>query len=241
MSTKKKNILFLISLSLIVLAFTAWVPVDQEEQGHSCPPGFASAALLEPIPENGSSSKVLSEWCVEVNEDPSSSQFLEPRDPSSFQTEESEIFINEENETVMGPSLSESYRCVVLLEPIAEGETESKVLGEVCSNNAINEIGGIDLSSSYLVAKFYDRTDYRSLLKEYYGSIPCSSGVSYGRNDLSDDKLDNKFESGSAFSSCNHIEVFDFANHSGVTYACGANCSSFYALNNAVTSWRVTN
>jgi len=66
----------------------------------------------------------------------------------------------------------------------------------------------------------------------------CSPGVSYGVNQLPS-TLDNKYESGKAYSSCDQIEVFDFANHQGATYACGASCSSFYALNKDVTSWRV--
>jgi len=242
MVNKKTNITIVIVLLLLVgVLVTASASSRQERQEHSCPPGFTSAALLEPIPEGGNSSKVLSEWCVEANEDPSFVQMLDPVDPAAFQVEDNNHSLVETNEIVMGPSLAEGYRCVVLLEPIAEGETESKIIGEVCSDKSINEINGVDLSSVYLIAKFYDRTNYKTMLKEYFGSIPCSPGVSYGRNDLADDGLDNRFESGSAFSSCNAIEVFDFVNHTGPTYACGANCPSFYALNNAVSSWRVKN
>jgi hypothetical protein len=239
MFTKKKTLLIVVPLILIGLLLTAWASSNQNGEAHTCPTGFVSATLLEPIPEGGNNSKVISEWCVEKNEDPTSIQMLDPIDPSTHKIEDVQVDITDRNETVMGPSIGEGYRCVTLLEPIADGETESKVLGEVCSNQTINEIAGVDLNSAYLIAKFYDRTNYRTMLKEYFGPIPCSTGVSYGRNDLADDGLDNKFESGSAFSSCNAIEVFDFVNHTGATYACGANCSSFYALNNAVTSWRV--
>jgi hypothetical protein len=238
---KQKNIVLVVAILLMAgLTTAAWVSIDKSGEGHTCPPGFVSSALLEPIQEGENSSKIVSETCVEISED-FSVEVLAPVDPATYKAPDQSELVTEKNETVMGPSLADSYRCVVMLEPIAEGATESKIIDEVCSDKTVNELGGAQLNTLYLVAKFYDRTNYGTLLKEYYGSVPCSSGVSYGRNNLADDGYDNRYESGSAFSNCNLIEVFDFVNHTGPTYACGANCSSFYALNNAVSSWRVKN
>lgn len=239
MNKYKNSIVAMVILLLAVLVVAGWTPnVRAEEANQPCPAGYYSAALLEPIKEGENNSKVISETCMESNESVSV-QMLDPVDPASYESQDLSKIVTEKNETVMGPSVADGFRCVALLEPIAEGATESKIVAEVCSDQTISSIGGVDLNSAYLIAKFYDRTDYRSMLKEYYGAIPCSSGVSYGKNDLADDGFDNRYESGSAFSSCDIIEVFDFINHTGATYACGANCSSFYALNNAVTSWRV--
>jgi hypothetical protein len=131
------------------------------------------------------------------------------------------------------------YRCVVLLEPIQPGEQFSKASEPVCSRGAIDSINGISLDSSYLIAKFYDYTNYGNLLVEYYGASPCSPAASYGIPDLPDN-LDNRFASGEAFSDCDHIYVYDFNYYGEPIYSWGANCPTFYALNDEVSSWETT-
>jgi hypothetical protein len=143
----------------------------------------------------------------------------------------------ERSETVRGPSQETAYRCVSYLEPLQPGEETSKESKMVCSTGTISSIDGKSLDSSFLIAKFYDNTN--SLLIEYYGPSACSDSISYGKTTLPSD-LDNKFASGKVFSDCNLIYVYDFANYSGPSYTCGPNCSSFYALNNYVSSWRTT-
>jgi len=145
----------------------------------------------------------------------------------------------ERSETVRGPSQETAYRCVSYLEPLQPGEETSKESKMVCSTGTISSIDGKSLDSSFLIAKFYDNTNYGSLLIEYYGPSACSDSISYGKTTLPSD-LDNKFASGKVFSDCNLIYVYDFANYSGPSYTCGPNCSSFYALNNYVSSWRTT-
>lgn len=241
MFKQKRITILLVILLLVGLLLTAGRFLKQTvSTGLTCPNGQVVADLIAPIKEGENNSEVLSRFCVEPHEE-TEKQILEPIDPDTFTNRTSIKVELEPNETLMGPSISTEYRCVSILEPIAEGETESKLIAEHCSSQTINEVGGVDLSSAYLIAKFYDRTNFRSLLREYYALNPCSIGISYGRNDLADDNLDNRFESGQSFSSCNTIEVFDFVDHTGATYACGPNCSSFYALNNNVTSWRVKN
>ncbi len=143
------------------------------------------------------------------------------------------------NGIVRGPSGETEYRCVVLLEPIQPGEQFSKASEPVCSRGAIDSINGVSLDSLYLITKFYDRTDYRNLLVEYYGASPCSPTASYGVPDLPDN-LDNKFASGKAYSDCDHIHVHDHNGYEPPSYPCGANCPIFYALNDAVSSWETT-
>ena len=137
-----------------------------------------------------------------------------------------------------GASDDAVYRCVIYLEPIKPGETSSKASEPVCTIGSVDEVDGISLDSSYLITKFYNWTNYLYLLVEYYGGSACSPSIAYGVTDLPD-YLDNKFASGQAFSDCDHINVYDFNNYSGPSYPCGANCSSFYALNDHVSSWTV--
>jgi hypothetical protein len=143
------------------------------------------------------------------------------------------------NGIVRGPSGETEYRCVVLLEPIQPGEQFSQASEPVCSRGAIDSINGVSLDSSYLIAKFYDRTEYGNLLVEYYGTSPCSPTASYGIPDLPDN-LDDKFASGRAYSDCDHIHVYDFNDYGEPWYPCGANRPTFYALNDAVSSWEIT-
>lgn len=236
--SKTKNVVLALVMILTGALITASATKVASQEGLNCPAGYFAAQLLEPIREGETGSRVLSEECVPINRE-GAEMFLEPLDanaPASLPewTNQGE----DVNGIVKGPSNSTNYRCVILLDPIKDGEDESRILGEVCSEGEITEINGYSLQSYYLIAKFYDNTNYGGFEQEYYGSIPCSPGVSYGVNQLPT-TLDNKFESGKAYSSCDQIEVFDFANHQGTTFACGASCSSFYALNNNFTSWRV--
>ncbi|MDY6877747.1 MAG: hypothetical protein SWK90_16315 [Chloroflexota bacterium] len=143
------------------------------------------------------------------------------------------------NGIVRGPSGETEYRCVVLLEPIQPGEQFSKASEPVCSRGAIDSINGVSLDSSYLIARFYDYTNYGNLLVEYYGASPCSPTASYGIPDLPDN-LDNRFASGCVYSNCDNLYVYDFDHHQGPSHHCGPNCWSFYALNDEVSSWRTT-
>ncbi|MDW8234559.1 MAG: response regulator, partial [Roseiflexaceae bacterium] len=92
------------------------------------------------------------------------------------------------------------------------GEEASRASEPLCSTGEIRAINGVALESSYLIAKFYDDTNYRTLLVEYYGASACSSTVSYGVTSLPAN-LDNRFASGETFSNCNLLSVYDFANY----------------------------
>lgn len=187
---------------------------------------------------------VLEPWAVELDSGDENFEtvVLEPIQPGDEGwTVESEPVAQGEavNGIVRGPSNETGYRCVVLLEPVRPGEQFSKASEPVCSDGRVDTVNGVSLDSSYLIAKFYDRTNYTTLLVEYYGSSACSPTISYGVPDLPDN-LDNRFASGQAYSNCDHIYVYDFNNSSGPSYSCGANCPSFYALNGEVSSWRTT-
>jgi len=194
--------------------------------------GLVSASIK---PEAG----VLQEVVVGLQEGIVEEEMLDPIKPGDEGWEVKPYAPTEKSEVVRGPSQETVYRCVSYLEPIKSGEETSKESKIVCSTGSISSIDGISLDSSFLIAKFYDNTGYGSLLVEYYGPSACSDSISYGKTTLPGD-LDNKFASGKVFSDCNLISVYDFANYSGPSYSCGPNCSSFYALNNNVSSWRTT-
>lgn len=197
-----------------------------------CPAGMHMAAFLDPILPGEPASKVVAQWCEEAAP---KGVVLEPLRPEEI--EQPEYRPTETSPIVQGPSDSAGYRCVVVLKPLEEGGGASE---PACGKGRIETVDGISLTSLYLIAKFYDNTNYGSLLIEYYGSYPCSAGYSYGRPDLRADGVDNRFASGQGFSTCNLITVYDLYNYSGPSYACGPNCPTFYALNDAVSSWTIT-
>lgn len=129
-------------------------------------------------------------------------------------------------------------RCVIFLEPIQPGESSSKASTPVCSTGKVDSVNGYSLATSYLIVRFYDNTNYNTLLVEYYGGSACSPSISYGVESLPSN-LNNKFASGMSYSNCNYIWVYDFSGYGGPSWTC-AGCSTFYALNDHVTSWRVT-
>jgi len=250
---RKKSVL-LVSVSVLLLAGGLLgvglnrIPIQaaggdsaSDRAEGTCPPGYAYVALIEPIQPGEQSSVVLEQGCQPI--DDVEEVVLEPIRPGEegwvVEPSESGDQGDAVNGIVRGPSGESEYRCVVLLEPIQPGEQFSKVVETVCSRGPIDSINGVSLDSSYLIAKFYDGTNYTNLLVEYYGECPCSPTASYGVPDLPDN-LDNKFASGKAYSNCDHIYVYDRNGYRDPSYACGANCSTFYALNDAVSSWRVT-
>lgn len=205
----------------------------------SCPAGYALVVLLDPILPGEQSSKVTAVGCQPFDEANVEEVMLEPIRPGEEGwSVEPEVVDEGEavNGLVRGPSIETDYRCVVLLEPIQPGEQFSKASEPICSDGPIDSVNGVSLASSFLITRFYNKTNYSTLLVEYFGAYACSETINYGVADLPDN-LDNKFASGRAYSACKHIHVYDFNNYSGPSYSCGENCSSFYALNDEVSSW----
>ena len=236
---RKKSVL-LVSVSLALLVgLVGTVVVWAQSGAEKNPPhavSWVGQVILEPRRPGEQSSKVISERLVAYPSDVEE-VVLEPMRPEDL--EPPEYKPTGTSPIVRGPSDSAEYRCVVLLEPIQPGEQFSKVVGTVCSRGPIDEINGVSLDSLYLIAKFYDRTNYRNLLREYFGASPCSPTVSYGIPDLPDD-LDNRFASGKVYSNCDNLYVYDFDHYQGPSYHCGPECWSFYALNDEVSSWETT-
>lgn len=218
------------------IGWAKWTSVQAADEG-VCPPGYTSYAVLEPLQEGTQSSRVIEQGCRPV--EASEQVFLNPIRPGDAGWEIEPYQPTEQARVVQGPSEETVYRCVIFLEPIQAGEESSRASEPVCSAGKIDAIDGHSLASSYLIAKFYDNTDYTTLLAEYYGASACSSTISYGVTSLPSN-LNDKFASGQSYSNCNRIYVYDFTNYGGPSYSCGPNCSSFYALNDAVSSWRTT-
>ena len=179
---KTKNVILVLVIILIGASMTVAAIKVASQEGLNCPEGYTVEQLLEPIREGETGSRVLSQECVPSNRE-GGMTLLEPLDPNAPAPLPEWTNQGEDvNGIVEGPSKATNYRCVTLLDPIKEEEDGSKVLGEVCSEGDITEINGYSLQSNYLVAKFYNYTNYGGFEQEYYGSIPCSPGVSYGVN-----------------------------------------------------------
>lgn len=219
------------------IGWATWTSAAQPVAEGDCPPGYARFVLVEPIQPGEQSSKSTDLGCKPI--ETSETSVLPPLQPGDAGWNVAPYRPAEQSPVVRGPSKETVYRCVVLLEPIRAGEEASRASEPLCSTGEIRAINGVSLDSSYLIAKFYDDTNYRTLLIEYYGASACSSTVSYGVTALPAN-LDNRFASGETFSNCNLLSVYDFANHEGPSYSCGPRCSSFHALNENVSSWRTS-
>jgi hypothetical protein len=237
-----KKVLFIISALLLAggLLGAALIRAEARAMEGPCPPGHVLIALLDPILPGEQGSKIVEQDCRPAAEYAAEyeSVGLEPLRPEDMEIPEPRP--TGISPIVRGPSDFPEYRCVVVLEPIREGEEFSEASEPVCGSGLIDSVNGVSLESLYLIAKFYDNTNYGSLLREYYGQYPCSAGYSYGRPDLRVDGVDNRFASGQGFSTCNLITVYDLYNYSGPSYACGPNCPTFYALDDKVSSWKIT-
>lgn len=235
-----RKVLYSMVVLLLVggaLAWNQWAAA-QSVQNETCPPGYTQYAVLEPVQEGAQASKITDQGCKPV-EEARELVFLDPIRPGDAGWEIAPYQPTEQAKVVQGPSEETVYRCVIFLDPIQPGEESSKASAPVCSAQKIDTVDGHSLDSSYLIAKFYDNTGYSTLLVEYYGVSACSSTISYGATSLPS-SLNNKFASGQSYSNCNIIYVHDFTDYGGPNYACGPNCSSFYALNDNVSSWRTT-
>lgn len=233
-----RKVLYSMVVLLLVGGTVAWNQwtAAQSFQNEACPPGFTHYAVLEPIQEGAQASEVTDQGCRPI-EETREQVFLDPIRPGDEGWEIAPYQPTEQAKVVQGPSEETVYRCVVFLDPIQPGEESSKASEPVCSTQKIDAVDGYSLDSSYLIAKFYDSTGYSTLLVEYYGVSACSSTINYGVTSLPSN-LNNKFASGQSYSNCNIIYVYDFTDYGGPNYACGPNCSSFYALNDNVSSWR---
>lgn len=235
----RKTLLYTILALLLVGGVLGWnrltaIQAATGDEG-ACPEEYSRYAILEPVQENGLSSNVIEQGCQpEVNAE---KIHLNPIRPGDEDWEVKPYQPTEQAPLVQGPSDESIHRCVVFLEPVQPGAEASRASEPVCATGKIDMVDGHSLNSSYLIAKFYDNTNYTTLLIEYYGASACSSTISYGVTSLPSN-LDNRFASGQSFSNCNQIHVYDFTNYGGPSYSCGPNCSSFYALNDNVSSWR---
>lgn len=232
-----KKVLFAIGALLLAGALVGVgmrSSVAQEDSPElPCPPGYVKVITLDPLLPGEQASRIVEHSCQPAAEIPEP-VVLEPLSPEEM--ERPEYQPTESSPILRGPSDSAEYRCVIVLKPLEEGGGASE---PVCGKGRIESVDGVSLESLYLIAKFYDKTNYGSPLIEYYGQYPCSAGYSYGRPDLRVDGVDNRFASGQGFSSCDRITVYDLYNHQEPKYSCGPGCPSFYALNDAVSSWEI--
>jgi len=96
----------------------------------------------------------------------------------------------------------------------------------------------LTILSSYIVLQLYDSTDYRNLIYQYTGVLPCSYGSGYAAS-LGGTSYNDRAESGSAFAGCNKMVVAEHADFGGATLECYPGCSTFGVLNNEVSAWYV--
>ncbi len=136
--------------------------------------------------------------------------------------------------------LESRNNCFILLEPVREHEEDSKVLEIICGLTKLELETKFQITTSYIVAKFYDDTNYNGLIVNFGGPERCSSSVAYSVSTMPA-SVNNRASSGSSYSGCYNIRVFDLTNFGGDSYACQDNCPSCGTLNERVSSWKISN
>ncbi|NLA80002.1 MAG: hypothetical protein GX853_04545 [Chloroflexi bacterium] len=137
-------------------------------------------------------------------------------------------------------NLSERTNCYVLLEPVKDNQIASNVLSIECNLSAAEIETKFHVSTTYLLAQFYDNVNYGNIIVHFGGPEQCSDTVSYQVSSLPSN-LNNRMSSGSGFSGCYNIKVYDLINFGGDSYSCRNNCPSFESLNDRVSSWKISN
>ena len=88
----------------------------------ACPEGYVSVVQIEPLRSGEGGSKTVGQHCQLISE-AVATVVLQPLSPEEAQT--SEIKPSGVSPIVRGPSQSSEHRCVVVLEPLRDGETSS--------------------------------------------------------------------------------------------------------------------
>lgn len=90
----------------------------------------------------------------------------------------------------------------------------------------------------YILVQFYDNTNYNNFMYQFVSSLPCPYQGGYAGM-FRDTPYNDRAESGSAYSGCNKLAVFEHADTTGASLECFPGCSTFGVLNNEVSSWYV--
>lgn len=155
---------------------------------------------------------------------------------------------------------TKSYeRCIGIIEPVQEGQTESKLVEERCFDVPADALAFLtkgqvstarttsweDVDAAYqnyatmAAPAFYvifQMRDNGTIYYQYLGLYLCSSSTSYAVANIGS-TYNDRADSGSSFSQCNNFTVYEHSNFGGVSLSCTYSCT-FGVLSNEVTSWR---
>jgi hypothetical protein len=173
-----RKVLFVIGIFILAGGVLGASAAPQGNEA-GCPSGYYRVSVLDPIQAGEQSSTSVDQGCEPITT--VKEETLNPIRPGDEGWDVKPYMPTEKSEVVHGPSQETAYRCVSYLEPIQPGEETSKESKPVCSTGPIDSIDGVSLDSNFLIAKFYDNTNYGSLLIEYYGPYASSDSVSYGK------------------------------------------------------------
>lgn len=131
--------------------------------------------------------------------------------------------------TIAAPALAQgkTLYCAYFLE-------SSHLTKLSCSTDPATMMAAIP-QSSFLIARFYNYTNYGGLLAEYYAGAACSSTQSWSAPTLGSN--DNKFESARGYSNCDYLTAYEGTYFNGGYVFCAVPCASFYSFNNKISSW----
>jgi len=107
------------------------------------------------------------------------------------------------------------------------------------SSQSLTPSGGIRPQTTYVIGIFYDWTNWQSSSITFTTTVStgCQS-ASYGNNFSA--TWNDRTESAIGYINCNYTIPYEHIGFTGSLNPCASPCSSFGALNNAGSSWRLT-
>jgi hypothetical protein len=91
-------------------------------------------------------------------------------------------------------------------------------------------------AASVLIGTEYESTGFAGISHNYFASSGCASTTWQVSNVGA--ALNDRFESGKGFGTCDHNRKFEHADFGGAVVLCTPNCSTYGSLRNEVTSLR---
>lgn len=91
-------------------------------------------------------------------------------------------------------------------------------------------------ASDVLIGTEYENTNFGGISHNYFASSGCASTTWQVSNVGA--AVNDRFESGKGFGTCDHNRKFEHANFGGAVVLCTPNCGTYGALRNEVTSLR---
>ena len=129
--------------------------------------------------------------------------------------------------------------CVVHIDPLETGKTESNIWGFQCFNSQKAADSYTEATTSVIIAEDFSGANYTGSRLQWIASTGCSILKSYAFKSMPNG-WDNVVSSSKAFSGCNKNRLYEYQNYGGATQLCSPNCASLGAMDNKTSSRKLS-